>query len=93
MAEIGVTLTLVRLNPADYLSDIRRLHQTPLMAMFALNCPFVAALPVLFGDNNPYNYGGVVSLHYGRASSPPARYARTVVAATAVATIAKASHA
>lgn len=58
LAEIGVTLTLVRLNPADYLSDIRQLHQTPLMAMFALNRPFVAALPVLFGNNNPYNYGG-----------------------------------
>lgn len=58
LAEIGVTLTLVRLNLADYLSDIRRLHQASLMAMFALNRPFVAALPVLFGDNNPYNYGG-----------------------------------
>lgn len=58
LADVGVTLTLVRLNPADYLSDIPRLHQTPLMAMFALNRPFVAALPILFGNNNPYNYSG-----------------------------------
>ncbi len=58
LADAGITLTLERVEPADYLSSLPRLHQAQMIAMFALNRPFIATLPMLFGAENPYNYGG-----------------------------------
>lgn len=58
LADVGVTLRVETVAAADYLGDISRLHQAQMLSMYALNRPFLAAIPMLFGDDNPYNYGG-----------------------------------
>lgn len=79
LAEVGVTVTVEQIGPADYLADVTRLHRAQLVAFYALNRPFVAAIPALFGRDNPYNYGGWYPLALAervkqlRATPDPAR--------------------
>lgn len=58
LADAGIVLTIQRVDPASYLADTDRLHQAQMLSLFALNRPFIATIPMLFGNDNPYNYGG-----------------------------------
>lgn len=58
LEDIGITLEINTVPAADYLADIPRLHQAQMLSMYALNRPFLAVIPMLFGSDNPYNYGG-----------------------------------
>lgn len=58
LEDAGITLDITTVAASDYLGDIARLHHAQMLSMFALNRPFLAAIPMLFGNDNPYNYGG-----------------------------------
>ncbi|VDR26123.1 Uncharacterised protein [Raoultella terrigena] len=45
LADAGITLRVETVAAADYLGDISRLHQAQMLSMYALNRPFLAAIP------------------------------------------------
>ena len=58
LEDAGIRLKINTVSAADYLGDIPRLHRAQMLSLFALNRPFLSAIPMLLGNDNPYNYGG-----------------------------------
>lgn len=58
LADVGVTLTVNKVDPSGFFADLDRLHQSQMIAMYAANQTPLAGLDTWYGADNPYAHTG-----------------------------------